>query len=514
MVFLDYSTINYNFDNSYLFEFNREEKLLSTLILAFIVYLIILVLIGIWSSRLNKTLDDFLIAGRKLGTWPVAISAEASDMSGWLVLALPGRAFMYGISAIWTAVACALGTLFNWSVIAKRLRIFTEKLRALTIPDFLEDRYKDDTHTIRAIATIIIAVFMVAYVSAQLVASGKILSETFGWGYHAALILGFAIITFYTLMGGFFAVAWTDVFQGMLIVIILISVPIVGIVRMGGIGEVLSAAGQVNINSISPTFGYGGIFFILFAFASMAWFFGYPGQPHVLTRFMAIKSEKNLRKSTLIGMVWVIISLWGAVLIGIVGLAMFNGLPDPEKVLPMLATTLLPEWIAGIVIAAIVAAIMSTADSQLLVATSSVVEDVYHKLINSTATQKKLVFFSRVFVLLLSVIAFTFAIPGEDSAIYFLVAFAWGGLAASFGPLIILSLWWKKTTKWGAIGGMLSGTITVFVWDKLGIATHLANSLSSELIIPGMLPAFFISLACILIISLVTTPPEIITLFE
>ncbi len=487
---------------------------MSTLILAFIVYLIILVLIGIWSSRLNKTLDDFLIAGRKLGTWPVAISAEASDMSGWLVLALPGRAFMYGISAIWTAVACALGTLFNWSVIAKRLRVFTEKLRALTIPDFLEDRYKDDTHTIRAIATIIIAVFMVAYVSAQLVASGKILSETFGWGYHAALILGFAIITFYTLMGGFFAVAWTDVFQGMLIVIILISVPIVGVVRMGGIGEVLSAAGQVDINSISPTYGYGGIFFILFAFASMAWFFGYPGQPHVLTRFMAIKSEKNLKYSTLIGMVWVIISLWGAVLIGIVGLAMFNGLPDPEKVLPMLATTLLPEWIAGIVIAAIVAAIMSTADSQLLVATSSVVEDVYHKLINSKADQKKLVFLSRVFVLLLSVLAFTFAIPGEDSAIYFLIAFAWGGLAASFGPLIILSLWWKKTTKWGAIGGMLSGTIAVFVWDKLGIAAHLANSLSSELIIPGMLPSFFISLACILIISLVTTPPEIRILYK
>ena len=171
---------------------------MSVILLAFFIYLIILVLIGIWSSRFNKTLDDFLIAGRKLGTLPVAISAEASDMSGWLVLALPGRAFMLGISAIWTAIACALGTLFNWSVVAKRLRRFTGKLRALTIPSFLEDRYKDDTHTIRAISTVIIAVFMVAYVSAQLVASGKILSETFGWGYHSALILGFVIITFYT----------------------------------------------------------------------------------------------------------------------------------------------------------------------------------------------------------------------------------------------------------------------------------------------------------------------------
>ena len=483
---------------------------MSVLIIAFIVYLVILVLIGIWSSRFNKTLDDFLIAGRKLGTWPVAISAQASDMSGWLVLALPGRAFMYGVSAIWTAIACALGTLFNWSVIAKRLRRFTEKLRALTIPGFLEDRYKDDTHTIRAIATIIIAVFMVAYVSAQLVASGKILSETFGWSYHAALILGFAIITFYTLMGGFFAVAWTDVFQGMLIVIILIVLPIVGIIKLGGFGQVLSAIGQVDMNAISPTYGYGGILFILFAFASMAWFFGYPGQPHVLTRYMAIKSEKKLWNSSLIGMVWVIISLWGAVLIGIVGLAMFKGLPDPEKVMPMLATSLLPEWIAGIAIAAIVAAIMSTADSQLLVATSSVVEDVYHKLINTKANQKRLLFYSRISVLLLSIIAFIFAIPGENSAIYFLVAFAWGGLAASFGPIIILSLWWRRTTRWGAIAGMLSGMITIFIWDKSGIV----SSMPKELIIPGMLPAFFISLFCIVIISLFTVPPNTKKLFN
>jgi len=483
---------------------------LSVLILAFIFYLIILVFIGIWSSRFNKTLDDFLIAGRKLGTWPVAISAQASDMSGWLVLALPGRAFVYGVSAIWTAVACALGTLFNWSVIARRLRIFTEKLRALTIPDFLEDRYKDETHTIRAISTIIIAVFMVAYVSAQLVASGKILSETFGWGYHSALVLGFAIITFYTLMGGFFAVAWTDVFQGLLIVAILIGLPIVGIIKLGGLGSIFEKIGQIDINSISPTYGYGGILFLVFAFASMAWFFGYPGQPHVLTRYMAIKSEKKIWNSTLIGMVWVIISLWGAVFIGIIGLAMFKGLPDPEKVMPMLATSLLPEWIAGIAIAAIVAAIMSTADSQLLVATSSVVEDVYHKLINKKADQKKLLYFSRISVLLLSVVAFIFAIPGENSAIYYLVAFAWGGLAASFGPLIILSLWWKRATKWGAIAGMLSGMITVFIWDKSGI-----NALfSDELIIPGMLPAFFVSLFFIIIISFYTIPPKTKKLFD
>ncbi len=485
---------------------------MSTILLGFIVYLIILVVIGLWTSRFNKSLDDFLIAGRKLGTWPVAISAEASDMSGWLVMGLPGRGFMYGVSAFWTAISCSLGTLFNWSVIAKRLRRFTEELHSLTIPDYLEDRFKDDTHLIRAVSTIIITIFMVAYVSVQLVASGKILSETFNWDYHTALILGFAIITFYTLMGGFFAVAWTDVFQGMLVIGILVLLPIAGIIKIGGFNTILTKIGEININTLSPSFGHTGLFFILFAFASMAWFFGYPGQPHILARYMAIKEEKKLWNTTAIGMTWVIISLWGAVLIGIIGLALFKELPDPEKVMPLLATTILPEWAAGIVIAAITAAIMSTADSQLLVATSSMVEDVYHKLLNPHAEQKKLVTYSRVTVLLLSVAAFLLALQG--GVVYFLVAFAWGGLAASFGPLIILSLWWKRTTKWGAIAGMLTGTVSVIIWDKLGVASALSYSLPSELIIPGMLPAFFISLFSIIIVSLLTTPPETKQLFK
>ncbi len=485
---------------------------MSILIFAFIVYLIVLIIIGIWSSKYNKTLDDFLIGGRKLGAWPVAISAEASDMSGWLVMGLPGRGFVYGIAAFWTSIGVAFGTLFNWSVIARRLRRYTAKLRSITIPDFLEDRYDDKTHIIRALSTTIITIFMVAYVSVQLVASGKILSETFGWDYHSALILGFAIITFYTLLGGFFAVAWTDVFQGMLIVGILVILPIIGIIRLGGLGAIFSKVGQINIDALSPSFGYGGLFFLLFAFASMSWFFGYSGQPHILTRFMAIKDEEKIWNSSLIGMTWVIISLWGAVLIGIIGLSYFQGLPDPEQVMPLLAIHLLPEWAAGIVIAAITAAIMSTADSQLLVASSSVVEDVYHKLINTNVSQKKLVLYSRTSVLLLSVVAFLLALQG--GVIYFLVAFAWGGLAASFGPLIILSLWWKRTTKWGAIIGMISGTVTVIIWDKFGIADMLAKSLSSELIIPGMLPAFIISFFLIIVVSIFTKSPNIKKLFK
>ena len=485
---------------------------MSVLILAFIVYLLVLVIIGVWTSKFNKTLDDFLIAGRKLGSWPVAISAEASDMSGWLVLGLPGRAFMYGVSALWIALATGFGTLFNWSVIARRLRRFTEKLHALTIPEFLEDRYQDKNHVIRGVATSIITVFMVAYVSVQLVASGKILSETFGWDYNTALVLSFAIIAFYTLLGGFFAVAWTDVFQGLLIVGILIFLPVVGIIKLGGLGNVLSKLNQIDIDYLSPNFGYSGLLLLVFLFASMSWFFGYPGQPHILTRYMAIKDEKKIWDSTFIGMIWVIISLWGAVFIGIIGLALFKGLPDPEKVMPLLAIGLLPEWAAGVVIAAITAAIMSTADSQLLVATSSVVEDVYHKLINQNASQKKLVRYSRFFVLLLSIVAFLLALQG--GVIYFLVAFAWGGLAASFGPLIILSLWWRRTTRWGAICGMISGTICVVLWDKLGVGVLFSESLSSDLVIPGMFPAFFISFLVIIIVSFFTEKPHIKNIFN
>jgi SSS family transporter len=292
----------------------------------------------------------------------------------------------------------------------------------------------------------------------------------------------------------------------------LVILPIIGIIKIGGIGEVLTKAGQVDINTLSPGFGYGGLLFLLFAFASISWIFGYPGQPHILTRYMAIKDEKKIWNSTLIGMTWVIISLWGAVLIGIIGLAMFEGIPDPEKVMPMLAMSLLPEWAAGIVIAAITAAIMSTADSQLLVATSSVVEDVYHKLINPNADQKKLVLYSRITVLLLSIVAFILALQG--GVIYFLVAFAWGGLAASFGPLIILSLWWRQTTKWGAIAGMIAGTTTVIIWDKFGIADWIAATLSNDLVVPGMFPAFFVSLFIIIIVSFFTVPPETNKLFK
>lgn len=468
--------------------------MIDTIILAFIFYLIILIVIGIYTARLSKNLDDFLIAGRKLGVLPVAISAEASDMSGWLVLGLPGRAFLYGISSLWVAIGCALGTLLGWAGISDKLRYYTEKLRSVTIPDYLEDRFGDRSHVIRAISTSIIALFMISYVSAQFVASGKILSEAFSWDYTTSLILGAVILTFYTMMGGFFAVAWTDVFQGLLMVAVLFLLPIVVVIRIGGLDKLFSWIGSVNPSLNSITFSYSGIASLIFIAGSLSWMLGYTGQPHILTRYMAIKDRKRLREATAIGTVWALISLWGAVIIGLAGVVYIGNLTDPEKVMPALALKLLPRWLAGVVIAAITAAIMSTADSQLLVAASAIVEDVYHKLIKRDADQKSLLIISRIVVLVLALISFILAMEG--GVIYLLVAFAWGGLASSLGPVILLSLWWKGITKEGAIAGMISGALTVIIWDKFVGKGILYPS------VPGMLPAFFISLIFIVLTSL------------
>lgn len=466
---------------------------MDALILAFIFYLVILILIGIWSSKFNKTLDDFLLAGRRLGAVPVAISAEASDMSGWLALGLPGLAYNFGFGAIWAAIGSALGTLFNWTVVSKKLRRLSEKFRSLTLPDFLEDKFEDRSHVVRGISTGVIAIFMTAYTSAQFVAGGKIMSEIFGWSYELALLLAVSIIAFYTLMGGFFAVAWTDVFQGMLIFFIMIFLPIIALLNCG---DITASISKVNPSALLPTFKYGGVLMLLFIFGHFSWFFGYPGQPHILARYMAIDSEKNLKKSTFIGMVWVIVSLWGAVMIGILGIAYLGNIEDPERIMPLLAIGILPKWAAGVIVAVIMAAIMSTADSQLLVATSAFVEDIYRKMFRPHASEEKLVFLSRMFVLFLTILAFLMALQG--GIIYLLVAFAWGGFAASFGPVIILSLWWKGITKRGAIVGMLIGAIIVISWEALGFAHYIRPGV----FIPGVLPGFIISFIMTVMISI------------
>ena len=478
-----------------------------TLSLAFLVYLAILIVVGLVAYRKTKTFDDYYLAGRKLNPWATALSAEASSESGWLLLGLPGQAFSQGIGAFWVALGCVCGTFFNWTALAKRLRRITGFFRVITIPGYLEARFEDDSHTIRIIGAILIGVFMAAYVAAQFVASGKALSVTFGIDYTTSVLIGAAVILFYTMMGGFFAVAWTDVIQALMMIFGLVIMPVVGTIKLGG-----PAALWTRLASLSPegsgflslSVGREGIALVTFLVGMIGIGLGYPGQPHVLIRFMAIRKPRLIRKGALIGVIWAVIALYGAVFVGLVAKGILTADPgDPERVMPLLAMEILPSWLAGLVIAAAMAAMMSTADSQLLVSSSSFVQDLYHKALKREPTPKRLVLLSRIVTLLVGLIAMIVALRQDPEnpvgVVFWLVLYAWGGLASSFGPLLILSLYWKRVTRAGAIAGMIAGSGTVIVWKNVAALSGFLYEL---------IPGFVASLVVILIVSLLTKPPS------
>jgi sodium/proline symporter len=477
-----------------------------TLSVAFLVYLAVLIVVGLAAYRKTKTFDDYYLAGRKLDPWATALSAEASSESGWLLLGLPGQAFSQGIGAFWVALGCVCGTFFNWTALAKRLRRITGFFRVITIPGYLEARFEDDSHVIRIIGAILIGVFMAAYVAAQFVASGKALSVTFGLDYTTSVLIGAAVILFYTMMGGFFAVAWTDVIQALMMVFGLVIIPVVGTIKLGGPAALwtrLAALAPEGSGFLSLRAGKEGIALVTFLVGMIGIGLGYPGQPHVMVRFMAIKKPRLLRKGALIGVIWAVIALYGAVFIGLVARGVLTADPgDPERVMPLLAMELLPSWLAGIVIAAAMAAMMSTADSQLLVSSSSFVQDLYHKALKREPSPKRLVFLSRIVTLLVGLIAMVVALRQDPEnpvgVVFWLVLYAWGGLASSFGPLLILSLYWKRVTRAGAIAGMIAGSGTVIVWKNVAALSGFLYEL---------VPGFVVSLIVILVVSCLTRPP-------
>jgi sodium/proline symporter len=476
---------------------------------AFIVYLVVLIGIGFIAFRRTKTFDDFYLAGRKLDPAAAALSAEASSESGWLLLGLPGQAFSQGIGAFWVALGCVCGTFFNWTAVAQRFRKITGFFRAITIPDFLESNFKDTTHTLRVISALLIAVFMTSYVAAQFVASGKALSVTFGLDYTTAVLIGSVVILFYTMMGGFFAVAWTDVIQALMMIFGLVVIPVVGTMRLGGPAALWSKLASITppeAGFLSLRVGKEGIALATFLVGMIGIGLGYPGQPHILVRFMAIKKPGLVKKGALIGVIWAVIALYGAVFIGLVARAILSVDPgDPERVMPLLAKELLPPWLAGVMIAAAMAAMMSTADSQLLVASSSFVQDFYHKTFKREPKPKTLVFMSRLVTLLVGVVALLVALRQDPEnpvgVVFWLVLYAWGGLASSFGPLIILSLYWKRVTRAGAMAGMIAGSATVVVWKNVPALSGFLYEL---------VPGFVVSLIAILIASYLTRPTETI----
>ncbi len=445
----------------------------------FILYLILLVGVGIYTFSLNKTHEDYLLAGRKLGPWVVAFSERASGESAWLLLALPGAAITIGLSESWAVVGIIMGIIASWFLIAEKLRDETEKYGALTIPQFLHLRYNDDSNIIRLFSSFIISFFFLFYVSAQFHASGKVLNSLFHLDTIVGISVGAIIIIIYTLMGGFLAVAWTDLIQGLLMIGTLVILPIAGLIELGNIdmtirdGLEISTSDYKN-NNMSFFMGRSGIDALIVALGGLSWGLGYLGQPHLLIRYMAIRGSKEIKIARKIAIAWAIPGISGSFFIGLIALAYFGKPPydllliDAEQTMPMLASKLLHPMIAGLFISGAVAAMMSTADSQLLVSTSAITEDlgIGFKI---RANSLDAVTNSRIFTVVMGVIAYGIALFSEytDKTIFSVVSYAWSGLGSAFGPALLMTLWWKKTTRMGIIAGLLTGFFTTIVWVNI-----------------------------------------------
>lgn len=468
---------------------------------AFILYVLMMVSVGIITARFSsRGIGEFFLGGRKMKSFVVALAAVTSGRSAWLLIGVSGMAFTRGVSAVWAVAGYILVELFMFIFPGKRLRYFTGKMGDITIPDYLESRFEDHRHRLRLFALIPILIFMTAYVAAQFNAGGKSLAASFNLTPLQGILITAAIVIFYTVLGGFMAVCWTDTLQAMFMIFALMILPVIAIIHFGGLGRMLSV-----LKDISP--GYLDTFAIGFG----AWLgfvgigFGSPGNPHILNKYMSIEEPEKLNKTGLIGTVWNVLMAWGAIFIGLAGRALYldvANLPgkDPENVYPLLGSQHLHPFLFGLTIAAIFAAIMSTASSQLLVASSAVVRDAYQKIIASQRQipEKRLVLISRVFTLLVAVVALLFA-AYANKLVFYLVLFAWGGLGAAFGPAVLLSLYWKRITREGVIAGILVGSLTEIVW-------YLIPALKS--MVAEWVPAFILSFTAVVLVSLCTRPPD------
>ncbi|MCP4699665.1 MAG: sodium/proline symporter PutP [Gammaproteobacteria bacterium] len=440
--------------------------------MAFAGYLGIVFLIGVFAFKRTKTLSDHILGGRQLGSWVAALSAGASDMSGWLLLGLPGYAYAAGYEAGWMALGLLAGIYINWRFIAKPLRIQTQSLGdSLTLPEFLENRFHDRSHVLRLVSSLFIIIFFLFYTSAGLVAAGKLFSTVFGISYISAVSIGVLSIILYTVLGGFLAVSWTDLVQSLMMLFAILLVPIIAAMELGGWAEVTGAMQTSNPGLLDAFTGADGSpLSSIYILSLMAWGLGYFGQPHILARFMAIQSPQKIPRARLIAMGWVTLSLAGALAAGFAGFAALDSPlqgPDTEKVFMLLIEKLFHPVIAGILLAAILAAIMSTADSQILAASSTLTEDFY-KLVTKgkKVSQKELLWVNRIAIIAIGIIAFLLALD-PDNKVLDLVAYAWAGFGAAFGPAILLSLYWPRMTRNGALAGIIAGGVVVIVWKQL-----------------------------------------------
>ena len=492
------------------------------ILVAIVIYLVGMVVIGALFSKKNKSSDDFYLGGRKLGPFVTAMSAEASDMSGWLLMGLPAVALMCGLpEATWTAVGLAIGTYINWLIVAKRLRIYTQRVNAFTLPDFFSKRFGDKKHIISTIAAVIIVVFFIPYTASGFAACGKLFASLFGMDYVTAMILSAIVIMVYCTLGGFLAASTTDFIQSIVMTIALFIVVGLGEGVLHGFGNVFANVSSLNGYldvfkgfdvASGTTMSYGA----LPVASTLAWGLGYFGMPHILLRFMAIEDENKLKTSRRVASIWVVISMAVAVLIGVVGYSLMKEGIVPTYESASAAETIIvdiskflskfgviPAFTAGIILAGILASTMSTADSQLLAAASSISQNLVQETFGVKLSEKKSVWLARISVIVISIIAVFLALDPKSS-VFQIVSFAWAGFGAAFGPVVLFALFWKRTTKWGAFAGMLSGGAMVFFW-KFVIR---ANFKGTVLDFYELLPAFIVACVVIVVVSLLTKAPE------
>ena len=468
-------------------------------LISIVLYMGVMVFIGWYAFKRTSNLTDYMLGGRSLGPMVTALSAGAADMSGWLLMGLPGAIYLNGLVEAWIAVGLTLGAYLNYILVAPRLRIYTQVSGdSITIPSYLESRLKDKSRLLRIASGIIILIFFTPYVSSGMVAGGKFFLSSFGLDYHVGLLIVSAVVIFYTLFGGFLAVSYTDVVQGVIMFAALIMVPIAGLVLTGGITETTMSIREVNPELLN--FVSGASF--LGVLSAVAWGLGYFGQPHIIVRFMAIGSVKEVKKARRIGIGWMFLSLFGAVSTALVAIAYYHQnnatLADSETVFIVFGQIIFHPLIAGIMLAAVLAAVMSTISSQLIVTSSVLVEDLYKGIIKSDASDKHYVFLGRMVVLAISLIAMVLAWPNNESILK-IVSFAWAGFGASFGPVILLSLYWRKITSAGALWGMIAGATTVMIWGNI-------SALSKTLY--EIVPGFIICWIIVYVVSLATYKPN------
>ncbi len=468
----------------------------------FIVYLIMMLSIGVYAYQRTKNSSDYFLGGRSLGPWPAALSAGASDMSGWLLLGLPGYAYAAGLEAFWLAGGLLVGTWANWLLVAKRLRTYSVTTDSLTLPEFLSRRFNDRSKLIQTISAFFILLFFLFYTSSGLVAGGKLFETVFGIDYSVAVVIGTICVVSYTLFGGFLAVSWTDLVQGLLMAAALLVVPFAAL--EGGFDKLNTELTNINPELLTIWNGVDGKPLSAIAIISLvAWGLGYFGQPHILARFKASRTNRELTTARRIAVIWSGLSMFGAMLVGVVGLVYITNHPtlvleDGEKIFMLLVNAIFHPVIAGILLAAILAAIMSTADSQLLVSSSALAEDFYKQVFKTEASSEEIVRVGRLAVIILSIIALILALT-PDSSVLGLVSYAWAGFGAAFGPALVLSLYWSRMNRNGALAGILVGGVTIVIWKQLS-----GGWFDVYEIVPGII----LSSIAIVAVSLLTGEPE------